>query len=86
MQRRKEYVDILLAVTADGFIRPGKLKFGDNDVYTVDRVIDVRRAASTKVGGTGIRYTVEICGKRTFIFEDEGRWFVEAKTNNCFNY
>lgn len=81
MERRKEYVDILLAVTSDGFIRPVKLKLDNDEVYTVDRVIDVRRAASTKVGGTGIRYTVEILGKQTFIFEDDGRWFVEAKVS-----
>ena len=38
-------------------------------------------AASTKVGGTGIRYTVQICGKPTFLFDEEnGKWFVEAKT------
>ena len=79
MERRKEYVDILVAVTADGFVRPVKLKLGDDAVFTIDRVIDVRRAASTRVGGTGIRYTVEIAGTRTFIFEDDGRWFVEAK-------
>lgn len=79
MERRKEYVDMLLAVTADGFIRPVKLRLQNDEVYTIDRVIDVRRAASTKVGGTGIRYTVEILGKRSFIFEDDGRWFVEAK-------
>ena len=80
MERVKEYVDILLAISADGFIRPVKLRLPNDEVYTIDRVIDVRRAASTKVGGTGIRYTVEILGQRTFIFEDEGRWFVEAKT------
>ena len=41
----------------------------------------VCRAASTKVGGTGIRYTVQICGKPTFLFDEEnGKWFVEAKS------
>ena len=28
---------------------------------------------------TGIRYTVSILGKETYIFEDDGKWFVEAK-------
>ena len=35
--------------------------------------------AEMKVGGTGIRYTVSISGKETYLFEDEGKWFVEAK-------
>ena len=44
-------------------------------------VIQKCRAASTKVGGTGIRYTVQICGKPTFLFDEEnGKWFVEAKS------
>ena len=48
---------------------------------TFQRVIQKCRAASTKVGGTGIRYTVQICGKPTFLFDEEnGKWFVEAKT------
>ena len=39
------------------------------------------RAAATKVGGTGIRYTVSICGKQTYLFDEEnGKWFVEFKT------
>ena len=34
-----------------------------------------------EVGGTGIRYTVQICGKPTFLFDEEnGKWFVEAKS------
>jgi len=49
--------------------------------YEIDRVIQKCRAASTKVGGTGIRYTVQICGKPTFLFDEEnGKWFVEAKS------
>lgn len=32
------------------------------------------------VGGTGIRYTVLICGQESFLFDEEnGKWFVEAK-------
>ena len=44
-------------------------------------MIDIRNAASLKVGGNGIRYTVRILGKQTYIFYDnnECKWFVEAK-------
>ena len=45
----------------------------------IDRLIQVKRCAAMKVGGTGIRYTVSISGKETYLFEDEGKWFVEAK-------
>ena len=45
----------------------------------MDRLLDVRRAAALKAGGHGLRYTVRILGRETYLFEDEGRWFVEAK-------
>ena len=65
----------------DGTARPCFIKFENGEKYEIDRVIQKCRAASTKVGGTGIRYTVQICGKPTFLFDEEnGKWFVEAKT------
>ena len=34
-----------------------------------------------KVGGTGIRYTIMVCDKETYLFDEEnGKWFVEAKS------
>ena len=47
--------------------------------FPVERVLDVRRAAATKAGGQGIRYTCRILGHETYLFEDDGRWFVEEK-------
>ena len=41
--------------------------------------VECKRCAARKVGGTGIRYTVSISGQETYLFEDEGKWFVEAK-------
>ena len=54
-------------------------KIYGNKVFKIDKVKDIRRAASLKVGGTGTRYTVIICGKESYLFNDENKWFVEAK-------
>ena len=55
--------------------------FENDEKYEIDRVIQKCRAAATKVGGTGIRYTVQICGQQAFLFDEEnGKWFVEAKS------
>ena len=78
-QCRKVYVEVQVKVTAEGKVRPMTIKFEDGELYEIDRLIDCRRAHATKVGGTGIRYTVRIRNKQTYLFEDEGRWFVEAK-------
>lgn len=81
---RKVYVSVLVWIDTEGKCKPYRIRFEDdpvykNEVYKIDRVTDIRRAASTKVGGTGIRYTIFINGKESYLFEDENRWFIEAK-------
>jgi len=46
----------------------------------IDRVTDVRQAPSLRGGGLGLRLrcTVKVRGKEVYLFEDEGRWFVEG--------
>ena len=77
----KVYVAVKADFAADGTMFPRIITWEDGEKYEIDRVIQKCRAASTKVGGTGIRYTVQICGKPTFLFDEEnGKWFVEAKS------
>ena len=79
MKMRKVYVDVTLRHDKYGKIIPLSVTWEDGRKYEIDRVIDVRRAASTKVGGNGMRFTVRILGKETYLFDDGERWFVEAK-------
>ena len=79
--RRKVYVEVRARHLIDGTCRPETIKFENDEVYEIDRVKQCCRAASTKVGGTGLRYTVMICGKETYLFDEEsGKWFVEGKS------
>ena len=71
--------------STDGTMTPVHIKWEDGAVYEIDRVIDVRRAASA-AGSMGVRYTVKIMGqeKRLFYedtYSDTGRprWFVESE-------
>jgi hypothetical protein len=41
--------------------------------------LDIRRAASLKAGGCGVRYLCKIMGTETYIFFEEDKWFVERK-------
>lgn len=59
-KRRKVYVEVEVTHRTDGTARPNLIRFENGERYEVDRVIQRCRAASTKVGGTGIRYTVQI--------------------------
>lgn len=53
---------------SDGNMTPLSLVWEDDTVYEIDRVKDVRRAASLKAGGMGIRYTVMIRGQMKYFF------------------
>lgn len=75
----KVYVGVRAEFTPDGRVLPRSVLWEDGREYEVDRILDIRRAASLKAGGTGIRYTVRIGRTRTFIFLEEGRWFVERR-------
>lgn len=76
---RKVYVGVELSVSPQGDVRPRTIIFEDGNKYQIDRLRQKCRAHATKVGGTGIRYTVIICNKETYLYEDDGRGFVEAK-------
>ena len=52
----------------------------DGHVYEIQKVTDVRRAASLKAGGAGIRYTCIVDGKESHLFyEDNNMWFMEER-------
>lgn len=79
MQFHKAVVKVLVIVATDRTKTPVSLTFEDGKEYSIDRVCSRQRAAATKVGGTGIRYTIMIGGRQTYLFEDEDQCFVEAK-------
>lgn len=75
---RKVYVEVAAIFTPEGQIMPQCIRWEDGTLFAVDRVIDIRQAAATKAGGCGLRYTVRIGKRQTYLFLDEDRWFVEA--------
>ena len=79
MRFEKIYVSVGLKVDTEGEIRPVAIVWTDGRIYEIDRIKHKTPAASLKVGGRGIRYTVMIHGKERFLFNEDGRWFVEGK-------
>ena len=76
---KKVFVDVVVKHKKDGQKFPLTVIWENGMKYSVDRVLDIRRAASLKVGGQGWRYKCRIHGKETFLWLEDGRWFVEAK-------
>jgi hypothetical protein len=79
----KVYVEVNENRLADGSIVPLSFVWEDGKRYAIDRVIDVRPAASIKAGGAGLRYTVRIGKRETYMFLEAergvDRWFMERR-------
>lgn len=81
MNPAKVYVETTVRFDCEGHPIPLDILWEDGRRFCVDKITDVRRAASLKAGGIGTRFTVRICGRETFLFWDGVRWFVERRIN-----
>ena len=76
---RRVYVRVMVEIDEAGHYKPMRVFWEDGRVFEVEKLMDVRYAAATRAGGAGVRYTCRILGRPTQLYEDEGRWFVEAR-------
>ena len=80
MESCKVYVDVNATFTKDGRLLPKSFIWTDGHVYEIQRVTDVRRAASLKAGGAGMRYTCIVDGRESHLcYEDNNMWFMESR-------
>ena len=78
---QKEYVWILAQIHPDGSIQPLGILLEDGRKFDIDEIKEKRRAASLKAGGCGIRYTIRVGVRDTYLFDEDGRWFVEMRVS-----
>lgn len=76
---RKTYVCVRAYFNKEGMISPDIVIWDDGRQFAVERVTEIRPAASLKGGGCGVRYTCRIRGRETYLFLDGSKWFVERK-------
>lgn len=76
-RREKCYVEVIADHMADGRVEPLAVIWEDGRVFPVDKVKGRQYAASMRVGGHGMRYTVRMGGKDRFIWLDDEGWYVE---------
>ncbi len=72
----KQYVEVVAKFDLDGRIIPIFVKIED-EKFEIDRIMDIRPAASLKSGGAGIRYTCSIMDRQSYLFLEENKWFIE---------
>ena len=78
-QCRKAYVSVNLDVDEDGVIYPRYIRWSNGKLFQIDQLLYKCRAASSKVSGGGIRYTVLIQGRQAYLYHEGNKWFVEAR-------
>lgn len=79
VQCRKAYVSVNLDVDQEGVFHPRYNRWENGLIFQIDRILYKCRASSKKVVGGGIRYTVLIRGRESYLFQEGSKWFVEAK-------
>lgn len=70
-------LNIVVLHTEDGKSFPKTILWEDGRRFSIDKVIDIRKAAALKCGGIGTRYICKVCNKEVAIFDEDGCWFLE---------
>jgi hypothetical protein len=73
----RKNVDVVVRCSSEGQKVPLYIIWEDGRKFDIDRITDVRKAASLKAGGCGLRYTCSIRNKSIYLFEEQDTWFVE---------
>lgn len=74
----RKNVTIIAKMQDDGNVIPLVLVWDNGKKYTIDKVLDIRKKASTKGGGLGLRYTCRFGENERYIWLDGYIWFVEV--------
>lgn len=73
----KAYVSVEILTDAAGVMHPKGIILDDGRRYEISHVSDVRRAASLRAGGTGIRYQITVGRRETYLYFEDPKWFVD---------
>jgi hypothetical protein len=76
---KKVFIEVVCKFDIIGNVIPLKIAWPDGREYEVDKVNEFTRAAAPQIGGIGIRYSVRIMNKETFIWREGDQWYMEGK-------
>ena len=74
----RKNITVIAKMCDNGIVIPLSIVWEDDRIFEIDKVLDIRKKASTKGGGKGLRYTCRIKNKERFLWLDEYYWFVEV--------
>lgn len=80
--RRKEYVQVIALFTPEWNLIPKIVILGDGRKFAIDKIVDIRRAATRRPGMPPLQYTCLIWGQKCFLFfEDNNKWFTMLRAS-----
>ena len=73
----RKNINVIVKMDEFGNIIPLTILWSNTLTLQIDKILDIRKKASLKGGGMGVRYTCRIKGHERFLWLDEYTWFVE---------
>lgn len=77
----KVILDVIVKQTKEGKSIPLAIFWEDGRKFEIDRVFEMKKAASLKVGGYGFRYKCRIKNQIIFLWFDNIVWFTGLCSN-----
>ena len=78
--RRKQFVEVLVNHGIDGSVEPKRITMACGKVFEIDMVQDpYYKTPPEKRVDVPRRYPIMVRGKKTYLYEDHGRWWVMMK-------
>lgn len=74
----RKNITVVAKMKESGLIVPLQIIWEDGRTFFIDKILDIRKAASTKGGGKGLRYLIKIRNQEKYIWLDEYIWFIEV--------
>ena len=71
-------VSVIASMQPNGVVIPQILIWENGKKYAIDKVLDIRKKASTKGGGMGLRYTCRFRNHERYLWLDGYVWFIEV--------
>ena len=73
-----KYIEVHAKMPPTSWPLPLKIIWDDGKTYEIDKILDIKKRASTKGGGAGIRYLVKIKNQTRYLFLKDYSWFIET--------
>ena len=74
----RKNITVIAKMDENSKVTPLQIIWQDGRIFEVDKILDIRKKASTKGGGKGLRYTVLIKNQERYIWLDDYFWFIEV--------